>query len=64
MIFLCIRYRVKISQSYDVCCNPCKKTKDPIKPIGNEDVPLKELDPLPLYTSSYRQSHQLYPPSD
>jgi hypothetical protein len=66
LIFLMIRYRTQVMQSYDLCCKPCKKTSTKtIDPVGrNEDIPLREIDPLPLYTSSYRQSHQLYPPSD
>jgi Baculovirus F protein len=66
LIILAIRYRAKVIKSYDVCCNPCTKTDKTIDPVGNdpEDSPLREEKTLPRYTASYRQSHQLYPPSD
>jgi hypothetical protein len=68
IIFLLFRYRTKVSQSYDICCNPCAKysLKPSVDPVGteHEDMPLNELNPLPRYTSSYRGGQNLYPPSD
>jgi hypothetical protein len=62
ILFLMIKYRVQVVRSYNICCKPCNKN-DVITPVGQEDIPLKEIEPLPLYSSSYRSANQLYPSS-